>query len=478
MDQTTQPQNQKPLTGERHSGARTRSLRLSLLRSISLVLLVTLLFGGMLTYWQAVSKIDTEVSSALAVAEKTVRKAIPEIARDDDPRLELVRLVRIFDGNRHVRATLLTPDTPAHPLVESQVAETTSVPSWFYALFAHAPEVVDIELPGPLLHLGSLKLTTERGAEVAEVWNEVLLKLAILMVFCAALCGLVYITLGRALEPLTSLTQAFERLGNGNYSARVAERGPAELAKLCAGFNDMAHRLGEMEDRNQQLNEQLATVQDEERADLARDLHDEVSPFLFSVEVDAAFIRQRADAAQVSELATRAEAIREAVAHMKKHVRSILGRLRPAMHLELGLEHAIQALVTSWRGRNPSVRFNLAITETGFGPKLDSVIHGIVREAISNALKHAKPTEIDIEVSRIEDGGVTVTVRDNGSGLDPQRSIGGFGLIAMRERVSALRGTLLTENRKDGSGVEITARLPAPAAYAGLPASLPQERTT
>lgn len=447
------------------------SLSLTLIRSIAIVLFVTIVLGGVLTYVQAQNKIDTEVSAALLSAERTVEKALPEILRDDDPRNELVRLVRVFEGNRHVTATLFAiPGTGRN--VTSTPAEAKNVPAWFMWLFPKSPRSVTVALPEALSKFGYIELNADTNSEVAEVWNEVMLKLAIVLSFCVVLCALVYGILGRALEPLDDVAHAFERLGAGDYDARVFVRGPAELQRLCEGFNDMAERLSGMEEHNQALNDQLATVQEEERSDLARDLHDEVSPFLFSVEVDAASIRQAASAAaaggdagapsaSLAEIQTRADAIRDAVAHMKKHVRSILNRLRPTAPLELGLEEAVRVLAASWKTRNSALAFELEIDDTNAGQKIDTVIYGLIREAISNALKHGKATLVRIEVSERRDGGLFVRVVDNGAGIRRDRRTGGFGLVGMKERIAALGGELSVKNREDGtSGVEISAEVP------------------
>ncbi|HYD16244.1 MAG TPA: histidine kinase [Hyphomicrobium sp.] len=444
---------------------KSESLSATIIRNISIVLAVTLVLSGALTYWQAANKVETEIGAAMSIAEKTVRKVIQEIAHDDDPRLQLVRLVRVFDGNRHVKATFVEPE-PIGARISSFVAPAEELPEWFYSLIALPPQVVRIDLPEGLRAFGSFELEAEQRGEVGEVWEDFVMKLAILSLFCALVSTLIYFTVGRALETLPTLSAAFERLGGGDYAARVTESGPTELAKLCTGFNEMAVRLGQMEKRNQQLNDQLATVQEEERADLARDLHDEVSPFLFSVDVDASTIQQMADAPQPEVITARADAIREAVAHMKKHVRSILGRLRPAVHLELGLANAIETLVASWQLRNPDVTFNLDVTDRSCGQKLDTVIHGIVREAISNAFKHASPTEIDVEVTRPVKDEVQVVVRDNGGGLKPRSASSGFGLIAMRERVAGLGGTAEIMNREDQAGVKVDVRLPIRENYA------------
>lgn len=448
---------------------KSESLSATLIRNISSVLALTLVFILLLTYWQSATKVETEVGSALAIAEKTVRKVIQEIAHDDDPRLQLVRLVRVFDGNRHVKVTFVEPE-PDGQRISSFVAPVEELPHWFYSLMAGVPEVVRVELPGDLARFGSLELKADQRSEVAEVWQDFLLRLAILSVFCALVATLVYITVGRALAPLPTLSAAFERLGGGDYDVRVAENGPTELVRLCAGFNEMADRLGHMETANQRLNDQLATVQEEERADLARDLHDEVSPFLFSVEVDASTIRQMSQAPDRNVVAERADAIRVAVAHMNKHVRSILGRLRPSVHLEFGLANAIETLVASWKLRDPNVTFNVDVAYLG-GQKEDAVIHGIVREAISNAFKHARPTRIDVAVTSEGAGDVRVVVRDDGGGLTPGSAAGGFGLIAMRERVAALGGTLEIKNSETPAGVTVDVRLPIGETYAAFDGS-------
>lgn len=456
---------------------KSETLSATIIRNISIVLAMSLALSGLLTYWQAATKVETEIDAAMAIAEKTVRKVIQEVAHDDDPRLQLVRLVRVFDGNRHVKATFVEPE-PIGARISSFVAPVEELPVWFYNLIARPPEVIRIPLPEGLSAYGAIELEAEQRGEVGEVWDDFVLKLAILFGFCALVSTLTYVTVRRALASLPALSSAFESLGGGDYAVRVKESGPTELVKLCSGFNEMAGRLGQMEARNQQLNEQLATVQEEERADLARDLHDEVSPFLFSVDVDASTIRQMADTPERSALVARADAIRDAVAHMKKHVRSILGRLRPAAHLELGLANAIETLVASWQLRNPDIAFSVDVTDRSCGQKLDGVIHGIVREAISNAFKHGTPTVIDVEVTRDAEDDVRVVVRDDGGGLKSSSLSSGFGLIAMRERVAALGGTVEVTNRTDRPGVEVDVRLPIRESYAAFEGSVdPGDRT-
>lgn len=445
------------------------SLRLRLIRTVAMVLLAILALGFLLTYWQAHQKIELELGSSLAVAESTTRLAVDDAARTSDPREGLRSVVHAFDGNRHVRAALLDPEGKEIDTSQLLIPDEET-PEWLESLLQQPVKLVRIPLPASLSRFGMVLLETDQRSETAEVWGDIQRSLFMLTTFTALVLGLIYWTLGRALQPFATLSQGFERIGKGDYAARVPETGPAELARLCANFNGMAGALSESERRNFALNEQLATVQDEERSELARDLHDEVSPLLFSIDVDATSICKLAKDDSWSDPASvHAEAIREAVGEIKSQVKSILGRLRPAVLLDLGLSHAIENLVAFWQARRPEVSFVMDVPEDGWGLKLDTTIHALIREALSNALQHSEPTQISISVKQDEAGVITVTIDDDGGGMRSPSSQGSYGLLHMRDRVVAIGGSVTAENRKDGRGVTVAARIPDLAAEPAKP---------
>jgi two-component system sensor histidine kinase UhpB len=222
------------------------------------------------------------------------------------------------------------------------------------------------------------------------------------------------------------------------------------------------------------LRGQLQTIQDEERAGLARDLHDEVSPSLFAVDVDASRIKELVTAPAtppaLAEVAGRAEAIRVAAEHMKKHVKDILGQLRPANVVQLGLESALRDLVQGMRRRHPDVAFSVKIDGSTFGSDLDNVIYRVIREGVSNSLRHGRPSRIAIAVSETGSAALKIEVKDNGRGLDlKERSLGGFGILGMRERIAALGGWLKLEDHGPGGGCVLRAMIPLPQTYEGAP---------
>ena len=164
-------------------------------------------------------------------------------------------------------------------------------------------------------------------------------------------------------------------------------------------------------------------------------------------------------------------------------MRDILGRLRPAVLLDVGLAHAIDNLVSFWATHRPGLAFDVHVPEEGFGEPVDGTIYRVVQESVSNAVRHGTPARIDIAVEAGADRAIAIRVSDDGGGLKgngrPGRpgvgQGGGYGIIGMSERVASLGGTLEVKNRPDGRGVVVEARLPALTATRADRAEAPQE---
>ena len=289
----------------------------------------------------------------------------------------------------------------------------------------------------------------------------------IMAFFCLAAIALGRWVMGHALAPLEKLSAGIAIIGTGNYGARVEHDGPPEVAHLAASFNTMAEHLGALESKNHRLTGQLLTIQEEERTDLARDLHDDVGPFLFAVNVDAAAIARDAKAKGLVGIAEQVRSIQESVTHMQRHVRSILSRLRPAGLEGVGLEQAVGNLAAFWQRRHADISIRVHITaDTGqINEAYNAAIYRLIQESLSNAVRHGQSRTIDVTVADIG-GEIVVEVVDDGQGLArplPETTPNSFGIIGMQERVAALGGRLTLANRSDGSGTVVTARLPRAA---------------
>lgn len=435
------------------------SLKLELIISIALAVLATFVIASAMLYVHAIEKVETEIEAAIVVGARIATNAVDDVEEFTNPRRRLELLVADFDGDRHLRASVW--DSLGSLLMTSRVAQPEEPPpNWFYDLLAGEPRAVTVDLPAAFDGHGTLVLETNAHNEVGEVWQDTVNLLSIVLIMCGIIVSAVSLIVGRALRPLGRLADALTRIGGHREPELLDERGPVEFVRVYQGFNQMVERLAHAEAVNRKLNEQLLSVQEEERADVARDLHDEIGPFLFAVDVDAASIKKMVEERRYQEIPRRVKSVREAVGHMQAHVKGILARLRPAFLLDLGLAHALENHISFLRGRHKKVELELDIMDEGYGKELDATIYRVVQEALSNAIRHGEPRRVLVKV-RQEGDGVRVVIQDDGRGLPEQTTKRtGFGIVGMKERIAAHDGSLEVMNRADGRGVVVSAWLP------------------
>ena len=407
-------------------------------------LAASLAVGAIALVWDARRSVDSELASAMASAAQAVRSGVQDAGASDPANTVLPRLVKVFDGNRHVRAVLLDAGGAAraasHPFVPADPP-----PGWFIGLIdPHAPAERLSAPAGAAIRLEPVPVN-----EIGEVWSG--LRDALLIV--GLLSGLAMVLIRRAvtqaLKPLTAVSGALARVGAGDFEARVAPGGTVELEGLAQGFNAMAGQLDSIDRENRRLHEQLATVQEEERAEIARDLHDEIGPYLFAVNIDAAANPPRV------------ELIQAAVAHMQTQVTDMLRRLRPLRAVEFGLISAIEDLVGFWRARRGDIAFDvsLAIDDAALGLGVREALYRVTQEALSNAVRHGAPSHIALSVEIAAGEVAVLRVADNGAAAERPGGRPRFGLSGMRERLAALGGELSIDTGA-GQGWTVIARAP------------------
>jgi two-component system sensor histidine kinase UhpB len=418
------------------------SLRLRVVALIATVMFVSMLMGVLVAGYQVRQALSAELTAGLDGARQTVESAFEDLPKSDHPGRDLHQLVATFNGNRHVRATLLAAD--GRPVWTSRTeASGQPAPVWFQKLLGPVPTPAIVTPPSTAVRFRAIVLEPTAGIDASALWRELLGVILVLAASAAAGTGLVYFFLGAALQPLTALALQFGRIGTGDYSGRVAADGPSELLNLQRGFNRMASELAGTIERNRLLTSQLLTIQEEERADIARDLHDEIGPHLFAVNMDAELIGQLNEAGRHQAIPAQVRAIQDAVSYMQRQVRDLLGRLRPTKLTELGLNAAIADLARFWAIRRPDIAFELALIEdeNRLPEAIKEVVYRTVQEAANNAVRHGNPKCVRIKIAFNGDV-LIVSVADNGSG-GSQTKGHGLGLVGMRERIAAAGGVLV-----------------------------------
>ena len=219
-----------------------------------------------------------------------------------------------------------------------------------------------------------------------------------------------------------------------------------------------------------QASDRLIKAHEEERARLARDLHDSVGQTLTAVilTLDAAEAGLRAEPGAPS--STAQTAIRRAhalAATALDQAQAVATQLRPARIHEIGLGGTIRDLADS-AGVPVEVRFDPAVLPPGLlEPEQEIGAYRIVQEAVGNAARHSRAARIwiDAEVSDV----IRLEVGDDGVGFDQSTKSRGLGLEGMRERADILMGRLDVRSRP-GAGTTVCLAIPrsAPSASARL----------
>jgi signal transduction histidine kinase len=236
-------------------------------------------------------------------------------------------------------------------------------------------------------------------------------------------------------------------------AVRKAEAARARSEALLVELGQANRRLHAYAERA----EEAAAAQ--ERAHLARELHDAATQTVFSMNLTAEAARialQKEPEKAPALIDTLQDLARDALAEMRTLVRE----LRPGSVVDEGLVKSLEKLAALRKKRDGlSVMFTVR-GEEGGSTELKETVYRTAREALNNVAKHAgvKESRLDLSFGSKE---IALLVQDSGRGFDPAAAgrSESFGLIAMRERVEALGGSLVVRSAA-GAGTEIEARVP------------------
>lgn len=373
----------------------------------------------------------------------------------------------IVEGASRVRHVRVVTARSLGNSPTARAIRVDGVPGWFAGLVAPPPEALPrIVLPSSV-EPRTLIIEADPSDEIREAWEEVRTFLSIACWVFVLVCAMLYLVLRHSLGPLAQLLAAFEHLERDDFSTRVSEKAVPELARIHREFNRMAEVLGTAVQRNRWLAAHLVNLQEEERRRLARELHDDMGPYLFDITVRTHAIRNITADRRFSEISPQLLAIDATVAELQGRVRDILRRLRPLALDELGLKQALADMVETWQARHPQTRWSL--TAHGLDGELDDslrvTVYRIAQECLTNIGRHAKARNAWATVSvgaspsaSHPEGHFEVSIEDDGKGIAAGVRFG-LGLTGLSERIHALGGRLTVTPRERG-GTRVHAWLP------------------
>jgi signal transduction histidine kinase len=253
-----------------------------------------------------------------------------------------------------------------------------------------------------------------------------------------------YFTKGNLRRLGAAISRELEEAEN-RKQRRAAER---ELAKSEAELRTLSHRLIKM--------------QEDERRNLASELHDEIGHTL-------AYLRLLVDKASRISPEQAKESLDQAktlLSELIEQVRTISLSLKPPMLEEDGLQQAIKYLADRYaRESNIKIEYSYNGMTDNLHWDISLAAYRIVQEALTNIIKHARATRVEIKLREDKDY-LNINVADNGRGFQPEKRSSGAGLRSMLERATLMGGKLHITS-KPGSGTTVKASLPTGTAVSG-----------
>lgn len=219
---------------------------------------------------------------------------------------------------------------------------------------------------------------------------------------------------------------------------------------------EVQHRTSDLRD----LARHLQTAREDERARLARDLHDELGALLTTAKLDVAVLRPRIQQ-NLPELLPKVTHLTDALNQGIALKRRIIEDLCPSSLRTLGLTASLEALLHD-TGKVSGLKIEQDLDAVNLSADDQLTVYRVVQEALTNALKYAQARHVRVRLIA-QDGQAVASIEDDGIGFDPDTSrLGRHGLRGMRFRVEASGGELSLTSAP-GQGTRIVARLPLQA---------------
>jgi len=283
--------------------------------------------------------------------------------------------------------------------------------------------------------------------------TDVLVVISALVAGALANFGLVKL----ALRPINTLEHVARRVSEGRLADRVppsifADR---DLAQLAATINDMLDSLAAGRERMRKLGAEVVYAEENERARVAKELHDSVGQTLAAISFQAAVI---ANEIGDHEAAPRVAEVRQLLRSSIEEIRNVSRSLHPRVTTDLGLPSALEALADATMQRSLiDIRTKVDVSGVVIPAALSATMYRIAQEALRNVERHADAGSATLTLVAMP-GYLELEVTDDGRGIDGplEKDRADARFAKMRERLSLAGGDLLIDTTQN-SGTRIRA---------------------
>jgi signal transduction histidine kinase len=223
--------------------------------------------------------------------------------------------------------------------------------------------------------------------------------------------------------------------------------------------------LKESHEQLRQLAAHLLYVREEERTNIARDIHDELGQVLAALKMDIGWLSDKYS--DHKDIVAKSGSMGATVANTILSMKRICMELRPALLDHFGLGAAMEWQAEEFKKRS-GIACNVVLEPHEIDVDKDQaiVLFRIFQESLTNVSKHAKATKVEASL-RQEDKRIVLVIQDNGVGISREQMTkpNSFGLLGMRERLHILGGTISIKGKKQ-KGTTLTVTIPVSEAVA------------
>ena len=431
------------------------SLQTRLLLPLGLMFIAALLAGAVSLQIFASAQLVEETEPAARSARAVAAALNGALQASANPQATLDAFVRSLEASEAIRFRRLggESDAPSRELKTPPGA----VPAWFVQLLG-LPEfesAFPVTIEGK--RVGDIVFAPDMSIDLYEKWIGFLAIACTGIALMLLTAAIAHFTARSALRPLQNLGDGLTRMRTGNYEQLIAPTGPPEIRKSVQEANALATTLHQLSQDNRKLLRRIVSLQDDERQDMARELHDELGPLLFGIRANAVALLESISADEANSR-NAAEDILRSVETLQQVNRRILDGLRPLYIEELGLEKSIQTILQGAKTQAPGLKVTSQIDArlNEIEGLLSQTVYRVIQEAVTNVLRHARANAMHVTAA-VRDREVVVEITDDGIGFPADRRFG-RGLTGMLERARALSGTL--ELLRDAGRTSVRCRLP------------------
>jgi len=244
---------------------------------------------------------------------------------------------------------------------------------------------------------------------------------------------------------------------------RALKRANRRLTRELAERRKTERALQESRRKLRKLSRYLEHVREQERIDLARDLHDQLGSTLTALKLNIHVLMNESPCPDSSHVDLRRE-INTRLDEAIRDIRSIIQKLRPPVLDDLGLVDAVRWLSGEMSGASGlAIKIEVEPRNLSIGGETATVLFRVFQELLTNIVRHARASRLHVRLAARK-GGIFMTVRDDGKGMPDPDSLpdNAMGLMGIRERIKTLGGRIQMWNLKSG-GSTFSIRVPRPS---------------